>query len=669
MSSVFTTIIDGTGTFSVPEDDADLAAASAGIASLLAGLTNLSYDAVLAYVRHGDGGSGRTLNCLITNAKLDGAVCPSSADTTKILADIKTALLASTEITSVSIQEASLVDQSGSGGGLSFPGIENVWFVDKGSNTTTDGSVQYPFHNIQDGIDAASDGDLVLVYPGTYVEQISAVAGVTVRGIDQLTCILENTGADAGTAPLGDTPVGEWHIENMTIRATGGDGSIIHRFGNNAPLELSHEFIDCYFTGGQFQETPHRSMTKALFLRCRSTGDTNGFNLTGDQTTGRQIQIRFSEHKMDCSPIFDSRHGAGGTQIICFNATRPGDSTETWTVEGDWTFAAGASWIGGLTGGLRFGSSGTLSLYLCYLDGGVVFTGTPGSVEVVNSVFALVPGGRGDMDVDPAGPSQVVVNKYSGNSQQRGLAGSIVIASKERNVGGDQSDRYMSLQDACDSVLLHDTVIRLREDVVLNDPLTLTTYRQKIEGDGKHTLTGSAAHGTVIVGMHDDWNLEFENIELSGRLEINGVNTILSLGHNVEMFGSVSIDGGDATAKLVLDHAHLEGSSVYPYPIIIRDGDPFVTIKGNSFVIGYRGGGGYEAIRYEVDNKNVQVGWSTISHGSIGVGNAPFMRTFAGAATGYSSHHSVYNVDPQAGGFFANAIGVDYDIYDPAAVY
>jgi hypothetical protein len=163
--------------------------------------------------------------------------------------------------------------------------------------------------------------------------------------------------------------------------------------------------------------------------------------------------------------------------------------------------------------------------------------------------------------------------------------------------------------------------------------------------------------------------MEFENIELSGRLEINGVNTILSLGHNVGMFGSISIDGGDATAKLVLDHARLEGTSVYPYPIIIKDGDPFVLIKGNSFVIGDQSGGGTEAIRYEVDNKNVKVEWSTVTHGSIGVVGAPFMRTFAGAPTGYSSHHSVYNVDPQAGALFANAIAVDHDIYDPAAVF
>jgi hypothetical protein len=586
-----------------------------------------------------------------------------------MLAAIKAALLASANISAVDVQQANLVDQSG-GGGLSLPGVENIYFVDKGSNTSSDGSVQEPFHSIQDGIDAASDGDLVLVYPGVYTEQVTAKAGVTVRGVDQLTTVLENTGADASTAPLGDTPVGEWHIENMTIRATGGDGSIIHRFGNNAPLELSHEFVDCHFTGGQFQETPHRSMTKALFLRCRSTGDTNGFNLTGDQTTGRQIQIRFSEHKMDCSPIFTSTHGAGGTQIICFNATRPGDTNVSWTVGGDWAFAAGASWIGGASGGLRFESTSSLSLFLNYLDGGIVFASDPGSVEIVNNVFNLVPGQRGDVDIDVGAPAQITLSRYSGNSQYRGLAGAIAIPSKERAVGGDQVDRYMSLQDACTSVIAHDTVIRLREDVALSTPLVVNNYRQKIEADGKHTLRGAGGFSDLIVALRDSHRLEFENIELSGTIDLNGNDATLGLGHNVALYGTLNIDGGDSDTVATLDHARVAGTVSHPYAIIFRSPDPRVLVEGNSYLTGYAGGAGAEALRYEVDNKNLQVKYSTLTHGSIGVGSNPFMTTVVGPAIQYSSHHSVYNANPQTGGVFANAVTTNaYDTYGPAAVY
>ena len=112
-----------------------------------------------------------------------------------------------------------------------------------------------------------------------------------------------------------------------------------------------------------------------------------------------------------------------------------------------------------------------------------------------------------------------------------------------------------------------------------------------------------------------------------------------------------------------------EGTSVYPYPLIFRHASPKVFIKGNSYVTGYPGSGGFEAVRYEVDSKELYLQRSTLTHGSIGVGTNPFMRTFGGGATAYSSHHDVFNADPQSGGAFSNAVAVNYDIYDTAAVY
>jgi hypothetical protein len=113
MSTTFSTIITGTGVFAVPTDDASLAAASAGFTGLLAGVPNLTFDAALAFVRDGDGGASRTLNCLITNVKYSGAICPSAVNTQTLLSGIKAALLASPSISAVSVQEANLVDQSG----------------------------------------------------------------------------------------------------------------------------------------------------------------------------------------------------------------------------------------------------------------------------------------------------------------------------------------------------------------------------------------------------------------------------------------------------------------------------------------------------------------------------------------------------------------------------
>jgi hypothetical protein len=136
------------------------------------------------------------------------------------------------------------------------------------------------------------------------------------------------------------------------------------------------------------------------------------------------------------------------------------------------------------------------------------------------------------------------------------------------------------------------------------------------------------------------------------------------------MFGSVSIVGGDGDTTFRMDDSRLEGTSVYPYPIIIQHPDPQVLIEGNSVVIGGSSESGYEAVRWEVDNPNVLIKYSTITHGSFGVGNNPFMTTVVGPAIQYASHHNAYNANPQTGGSFANSVSANmYDTYDPAAVY
>lgn len=109
MSNIFITDIIGSGTYAVPGADASLAAATAGLETLLSGVANLTYDRVLAWVEDQEGPDGaegvRTLNCLIEKFTYLTKECPSEAEVDALGAAIEAALEADASITSVSQQQ------------------------------------------------------------------------------------------------------------------------------------------------------------------------------------------------------------------------------------------------------------------------------------------------------------------------------------------------------------------------------------------------------------------------------------------------------------------------------------------------------------------------------------------------------------------------------------
>lgn len=134
MSNNFITDIIGTGTYAIPTNDAQLAAATTGFDGILSGVANLAYDRVLAWVEDQGGPNGaegiRTLNCMVEKLTYLGKECPDETQVDTMTAAIEAALEADAGITSIDQQQCHLFQagayflwQRDAAGGFLYPNI------------------------------------------------------------------------------------------------------------------------------------------------------------------------------------------------------------------------------------------------------------------------------------------------------------------------------------------------------------------------------------------------------------------------------------------------------------------------------------------------------------------------------------------------------------------
>ena len=92
-----------------------------------------------------------------------------------------------------------------------------IYVDDDNTEGPWDGTKQHPYQKIQDAIDAASEGDVIFVYRGTYVEQLVIDKAVHLLGEERNTTIIDSKNAEDESPKLICITSDDVNISRFTI--------------------------------------------------------------------------------------------------------------------------------------------------------------------------------------------------------------------------------------------------------------------------------------------------------------------------------------------------------------------------------------------------------------------------------------------------------------------
>jgi hypothetical protein len=264
MSNIFITLIDGSGTYAIPTNDAELSAATSGLDTIVSGVANLSYDRLLAWVEDQGGPNGaegvRTLNAVVEKFTYSGEICPDETEVDTMTAAIEAALEADANINTIGQQQVSIFD----------PGQNFYWERDAAGYI-------YPAASADDvavGPDSAptgmwfEDGDMVLGAAAmSDTEKLRVVGNARIEGealFTEQTSVAITPAASEGVFWVKDGAPGEPFF-------TDGDG-VDHRLATAAPPQSLPSIDQVLFvdkTGGAYvadgsMQLPYNSIASAI---------------------------------------------------------------------------------------------------------------------------------------------------------------------------------------------------------------------------------------------------------------------------------------------------------------------------------------------------------------------------------------------------------------------
>jgi hypothetical protein len=499
-----------------------------------------------------------------------------------------------------------------------------------------------------EAIDSLSNGGVIFLEPGTYTEQIHSTAPVHIQGHAHegvpavKSTILYNTGADSTHWPLGGDDTDVFTISDVTIKTDAG--GVIGKLSGSS-------FTGVVFQNGHFIEaTANQAMLMGL-ADC-SFKDSMAFNLTGVGSGGLRamtiIGCYFGDHTTHW--VMNSTHT--DTLVIVkntiFHKFYP-DVGGNWKVEFSDSHGFGTSRS-------VISTTNKIAYIQCILSNGLHFTSNPADTIIQLCTFNDSCGYT-ITGADITAALDVTGVNYVQNVQQNGLAGEIKILDPIKNVGANAVNRYLSIQDAIDSITTSG-IIELYQSFTGLAELTIPN-NTKVTIYGKRTYSLAFTADIVELGLGEELILNNLSQLTGGNVEING--------NNAE-FHAHACPCGDNTLQILVTSG--TGSKVHLRNANITGATGCSPLQVNSvdttYLISYSrltGATGQPALEFTVEaDDKLRSRFSTYVHGDGGA-NAPI--TYTGAnkvnvAVYLCGLNAAWNADD-----FTNTIGSSGIITDP----
>jgi Leucine-rich repeat (LRR) protein len=183
-----------------------------------------------------------------------------------------------------------------------------------------DGSPEHPYDTIQEAIDAAANGEVVLVYPGLYQEEIDFLGkAITVQGVATADgiAVLENPGGIAASFSHGEGP--DSVLRNLVIR-NNAMGIFV---AGSSPTISNLTFVrNGYGVGAYNLAEP--DISNCIFWR------STGADLYQCQARHSRVQGP-GEGNIDANPLF--YHANGGDYHLRSREGRHWSYDDSWTID------------------------------------------------------------------------------------------------------------------------------------------------------------------------------------------------------------------------------------------------------------------------------------------------------------------------------------------------